>query len=261
MRDILYPEHVPSEPDPIKRSQNAMVRHALPKRFFKKVTVVAESNRFAIKLDGRGAKTPGRKVLDLPTQAAANLVAAEWETQKDVIDPHVMPVTRIVNTALDNVVDQMVAVAEDIAAYSGSDLVCYRAEQPEGLVQMQAQHWDPVLHWSEAVLKAPFVRAKGILHVQQADQSVQRIAYVVGAIRDPIALSCLHVLTTMSGSCLLALMLAHKAISVDAAWTATNVDEDWTTKLWGQDEEAAVRSQRRKTEFEAAAALYAAVSA
>jgi chaperone required for assembly of F1-ATPase len=261
MRDVFYPPHVPTESDPIKRSQNAMVRHALPKRFYKDVTVVAENGRFAIKLDGRGAKTPGRKVLDLPSRAAAKLIAAEWEAQKEVVDPHAMPVTRIVNTALDSVFDQMVAVAADIAAYAASDLVCYRAEQPDGLVSMQAQHWDPVLQWSAETLKAPFICANGIVYVGQDERSLQVIGAVVGTITDPIALSCLHVMTTMSGSCLISLMTASGALAAHRALAASNVDEDWTTKLWGQDEEAAIRSSIRKSEFEAAAALYAAVTA
>ncbi len=261
MRDVLYPAHVPSEPDPIKRSQNAMVRHALPKRFFKDVTVVIENGRFAIKLDGRGAKTPARKVLDLPTQAAALLVAAEWDAQKDVIDPHAMPVTRIVNTAVDSVVDLMGGVAADIAAYAQSDLVCYRAEQPEGLVTLQGAHWDPVLRWSVEHLHAPFTCRQGILHVTQDALSLRHIAETVSAVSDPIALSSLHVMTTLSGSCLIALMTAQSALSVEKAWLAACVDEDWTTALWGQDDEAAYRSKRRKSEFGAAAALYAAVTA
>jgi chaperone required for assembly of F1-ATPase len=261
MRDVLYPPHVPSEPDPIKRSQSAMVRHALPKRFYRDVTVVAENDRFAIRLDGRGAKTPGRKTLDLPTEMAAKLVAAEWDAQKDVIDPHAMPVTRIVNTAIDSVVDQMDAVGADIAAYAASDLVCYRAEAPAKLVDLQKTHWDPVLHWSKDVLQAPFLVAEGILHVAQDTQSLQTITDAVRRVRDPIALSSLHVMTTLSGSCLIALMTAAGALSVDAAWLAASLDEDWTTALWGQDEEAAYRARRRRAEFEAAAALCAAVTA
>jgi chaperone required for assembly of F1-ATPase len=260
MRDVLYPPHVPTEPDPVKRSQNAMVRHALPKRFYRNVAVVTENGRFAIKLDGRGAKTPGRNALDLPTQAAAELVAAEWSNQKEVIDPHAMALTRIVNTAIDHVADRLEDVAADIAGYAANDLVCYRADEPEGLVNKQCQHWDPVLAWSANTLQAPLQKAKGIMHVEQDKVALQRIADGVFAVKEPIALSCLHVMTTLSGSCLIALMTAAGALSVQEAWMAASVDEDWTAALWGQDEEAMYRANRRKQEFEAATALCAAVT-
>jgi chaperone required for assembly of F1-ATPase len=260
MRDILTSDQPLSDPDPVKRAQNAMARQVLPKRFYKEATVAEEGGRFAIKLDGRGARTPGKNVLSLPTHLAASIVAREWNDQLDVINPHLMPATRIVNTALDGVSTMMAEVSAEIAGFAGSDLICYRAADPPGLVLMQDQHWNPVLDWSRDVLCARFVLAQGVIYASQSPEALARLKDAVFAYDDPVALACLHVLTTLSGSCLIALMAASGAASGKTSWQAATVDEVWNIQFWGQDEEAAIRMNRRKQEFMTALGLLQAVA-
>jgi chaperone required for assembly of F1-ATPase len=260
MRDVFEDGHAPSEPDPVKRAQNAMARQVLPKRFYAEVSVAEEDGRFALKLDGRGARTPGRKPLSMPTHMAASIVANEWRAQKDVINPDAMPATRIVNTALDGVADMMPDVAAEIAGYVASDLVCYRAGEPMGLANLQTVHWDPVLAWVKQEFGASFVLAEGVMPVAQSPQAVAPIADAVTEIKDPIVMACLHVLTTLSGSCLIALMAARGGLSGEAAWDAATVDESWSILQWGQDDEAAARQERRKQDFITALGLLRSIA-
>jgi chaperone required for assembly of F1-ATPase len=260
MRDIFYSDQPLSDPDPVKRAQNAMARQVLPKRFYADATVAEEDGRFAIKLDGRGARTPGKKVLSLPTHLAASIVAREWSDQVEVINPHLMPATRIVNTALDGVSTMMAEVGAEIADFAGSDLVCYRAADPPGLIRLQDQHWNPVVDWARDILAARFVLAQGITHASQSPEALAKVKEAVIGYNDPVTLACLHVLTTLSGSCLIALMAASGAASGETAWQAATVDETWNIQFWGQDEEAIVRMTRRKDEFVTALGLLRAVA-
>jgi chaperone required for assembly of F1-ATPase len=259
MRDILYSDHVPSEPDPVKRAQIAMARQPLPKRFYQEATVAEEGARFALKLDGRGARTPAKNSLSLPTKASADIIAAEWTAQVDVINPETMPATKIINSALDGVAQRMEDVRAEILGFAGSDLVCYRADAPDGLVKEQADRWDPVIVWADKALKAKFQPTQGIMHQKQSEEALRIISHALAEVQEPIALACLHVMTTLSGSCLIALMLSHHALTVDEAWSAATVDEDWNVNLWGSDEEAVQRMKRRRREFDIACALYVAV--
>ena len=260
MRDLYSSDHAPLEPDPVKRAQTAMARVPLPKRFYTVVSVVADYQRFALKLDGRGARTPAKLALTLPTAAAAQLIASEWEAQKDVINPHAMSATRIVNSALDGVADRMSDVAEETASYAASDLVCYRATDPAGLVTAQQRAWDPVVAWAKQALGVDCVLAEGIIHIAQSDHALQRISDAVATYREPIALACLNVMTTLSGSCLIALMVAHGDLAPDAAWKTATVDEDWSKERWGEDAEATARMQLRAQEFSVACTLLKAVA-
>ena len=154
MRDILNDLDAGrlSDPDPARRAQKQMLK-PLPKRFYTEAGVAAEGEGFAVTLDGRLVRTPGRHGMILPTEAAARLVADEYGAQGETINPMTMPVTRLANTAIDGVAADMQAVAEDIQRFSSSDLLCYRAGEPEGLAERQRAQWDPVVAWAGETLE------------------------------------------------------------------------------------------------------------
>lgn len=257
MRDLLNDLEagkLVSDPDPMRRAQNQM-RQALPKRFYKEAEAVETPEGFAVQLDGRPVRTPGRALLALPSAAAAALVAAEFAAQDETIDPVTMPVLRIVNTAIDGVAPDMQAVLEDVMRFSASDLLCYRADAPEALVARQAEAWDPVLDWARSALGARFFLAEGVMHVEQPRESVAAVGLWLRQRQEPFRLSAIHVMTTLTGSALLALAVEAEALTPEEAWTAAHVDEDWNTEQWGEDAEAAARRVARRKEFDAAVAL------
>jgi chaperone required for assembly of F1-ATPase len=227
---------------------------ALPKRFYKDVAVKDEGGVAAPLLDGKPVRTPGKAPLALPTRAAAEAVAEEWRAQGERIDPSTMPLTRLANSAIDGVRGEEQGVAADIARHAGSDLLSYHAEGPEGLIAAQAQHWDPVLAWAERDLDAPFLRVKGVVHLEQPVSSLAQIERRLEAF-NAFGLAALHVMTQLTGSALLALAVALGQLTPEEAWAAAHVDEDWQIAQWGEDAEAAVRRANRKRDFDAAAKM------
>lgn len=223
----------------------------LPKRFYKAVTVAPAEGQFAILLDGRPVRTPRKLPLRVPTRPLAEAIAAEWAAQKERVDPAGMPLSRLAITAIDGVAHHMADVAAEIVKFAGSDLLCYRAEAPEALRVLQAAAWDPMLRWAEDKLGARLSTAKGIMPVRQRPEALERIAAAVAPF-DAMALTSLHVLTTLSGSAILALAHAAGRISAEAAWAAAHVDDDWQISQWGIDVEAAERRARRWAEMQAA---------
>ncbi len=225
----------------------------LAKRFYTDVRI-ADKDGFRVLLDGRAAKTPAKRVLVLPTEALAAAIAAEWAAQSDKIDPATMPLTRFANTAIDAVAENLDAVAADIAAYSARDLICYRAEAPGELAVLQASRWDPVLDWAREALGARFDVVAGVMPIEQPAEAMRTVAASLEP-HDAFHLTALHAMTTLTGSALLALAQARGRLSVDEAWSAAHVDEDYQISLWGEDYEAAERRKRRFTEFAAACRL------
>lgn len=237
------------------QGKNTM-RPALPKRFYKIAEVgvhaAAEgTTSYGISLDGRAVKTPKKRVLSVPTQAFAGAIAAEWSRQGTHIDPATMPLTRIANTAIDAVAEMMAEVAADIVQFAGSDLLCYRAEGPQALIARQAAAWDPVLAWAQKDLGTRFVLAQGVLPVEQPPRSLAAMASALQRF-DAFELSALHIITTLTGSALLALAHARSFLASEAMWAAAHVDEDWQIEQWGADDEAQARRALRAQEFEAA---------
>jgi chaperone required for assembly of F1-ATPase len=257
MRDVFSDLSAPplSDEDPVRRAQIQM-KQPLPKRFYKDVTVGETEDGFSILLDGRPVKTPGKRPLAVPTRAAADLLAGEWQAQETEINPVKMPVTRLVNTAIDGIEAESDAVFDDIVKFAGTDLLCYRADNPQSLVDMQASHWDPVLYWAADAFGARFILAQGVIHRQQPEAAIGAYAAALANHRSALKLAALHTITTLTGSALLALAFAEGRLTSEQAWSAAHVDEDWNILQWGTDAEAEARRKARWAEMHAAAQLF-----
>ena len=257
MSNPFHRDWFPSEeePDPVRAAQQAM-KPTLPKRFYKQAAIEERDGLFLLTLDGRMAKTPGRQPLAVPNRALGEAMADEWRRQGAEIDPRSMPVTRIVNSAIDGVSTRRAEVVEDLVKYAGSDLICYRAGEPARLVAAQEAAWNPVLDWARDVHGARFNLAEGVMHVSQPDAAMASIRSGIEAIASPFALAALHVMTTLTGSILIAFAHGAGALSVEEAWNAAHVDEHYQESVWGEDHEAASRRQSREAEFRAASRVY-----
>lgn len=263
MRDILNDleaGRLLSDPDPVRRAQIQM-RTPLPKRFYKDVAVAEGEGGFVVKLDGKAVRTPGKALLVLPVESAAQLVAREFDAQGETLDLASMPVYRLVNTAIDGVASDPQAVLEDILRYSSSDLLCYRADGPDTLVRRQNEAWDPVLDWARAVLGARLLLAEGVIHVEQPREAIAALGVHLNQRAQPLRLAALHVMTSMTGSALLALAVDFGELDAETAWSAAHADEDFQAEHWGQDAEALARHAHRKRDMMAAADLIEAIKA
>jgi chaperone required for assembly of F1-ATPase len=256
MRELFEEGAGPSPLDPEEAVRRAS-RVPRRKRFYARVDVVEADGGFAVALDGKPIRTPSGRQVIVPVKEIAEAIAAEWQAQRETIDLLTMPLTRFANSVVQSVVDRATLVADDAAKYLQSDLLFYRAGHPEALVAREAQHWDPVLFWAADTLGAHFILAEGIVHVRQPDAAVKaaRAAFP----DDPWSIAALHVVTTLTGSALLALALLHGVLDPDSVWAAANVDEDWNADKWGMDEEAATHRAARLVDFRAAAFILGAL--
>ncbi|MFB9263344.1 ATP12 family chaperone protein [Bradyrhizobium erythrophlei] len=252
MRELFDEVAGQSQLDP-QEAVRRQTRAPLRKRFYAGAGVADADGGFSVTLDGRPIRSPSGKPIVVPMRAIAEAIAAEWEAQAESIDPVTMPLTRLANSVVEGVVDRVDEVAADAAKFLGSDLLFYRAGHPEALVAREAQHWDPILFWAADVLGARFILAEGIMHVGQPDAAIRaaRAAFPT----DPWSVAALHVVTTLTGSALLALALAHGFRDEDQVWAAAHVDEDWNIEKWGVDEEVASRRAARLVDFKAAAGV------
>jgi chaperone required for assembly of F1-ATPase len=171
MRELFDEVAGHSPLDPEEAVRRTMCR-PLRKRFYAQAGVAETPKGFGIMLDGKPVRTPSRRLLAAPAREIAEAIAAEWDAQKETIDPTTMPVTRLANSVIDAVAGRVEAVADDIAKYFHSDMLFYRAGHPEALVALEAAHWDPVLFWAAETLGAHFILTEGIVHVRQPDQAV-----------------------------------------------------------------------------------------
>lgn len=230
------------------------------KRFWKLAEVVESSEGFAIQLDGRSVRTPARAELIVPTRPLADAIAAEWNGCGETVDPRAMLLTGLANAAIDRIAADQATFADGIASYGETDLVCYRAEGPDPLVERQAESWDALLNWARRRYDVDFACQTGIMHVPQPDDTVRKLAHSVAAL-EPFRLAGLSPLVTIGGSLVAALALLEGAMPADDVWEAVSLDERWQLEQWGDDAEARAALDARRRDFLAAARFLELVAA
>lgn len=210
------------------------------KRVYREVGVAAVEGGWEIRLDGRSLKSPARAALVLPTRALAEAVAAEWDAQTDTVQPQSMPMMQLASTTVDRIVPQRAAIVDGVAAYAGTDMLCYRADHPRSLVARQEEAWQPLLDWVASRYDAVLLPTTGIVHRPQSELTLAALRRAVEA-QDDWRLSGLQNAVALSGSLVVALALLEGRIDAEVAFAVSQLDESWQSETWGEDAEAAAR--------------------
>ncbi|TPG10950.1 ATP12 family chaperone protein [Sphingomonas oligophenolica] len=218
------------------------------KRFWSTVSVDADR---VVMLDARPVRTPGRVPLAAPTDALAAVIADEWRAVEGDVDPRAMPLTGLANAAIDLVAPDRAGFAAGLAAYGETDLLCYRAELPEPLVDRQRAAWDPLLGWARARYDIHLETTAGVIHVAQPLATVQRLADAIASY-DAFRLAAAAPIVTLTGSLIVTLALLDHAADADTIWAAAHVDEDWQAEMWGEDYLAIETRAAQRSEYDAA---------
>lgn len=211
------------------------------RRFYARVDTAPAEGGFAVRLDGRTPRSPAGRPLVLPNAALADLVAEEWAAQGEYLTGATMPATRLAWTAIDRTAAVRSETAAEVARFAATDLVCYFAEHPAGLVRRQHEQWEPVICWAERALGVIFRRAHGIAHQTQPPATLDRIA-ALAAETDDFTLTGLAYGAALFGSAILAFALQRGEITADAAFKLSRLDETFQEERWGLDAEAAARA-------------------
>lgn len=223
-----------------------------PKRFWRATRVEqVDGQGHQVLLDDRPLRTPGKAPLILPTAELANLLAQEWDAQTEMVDPATMPMTRMANSAIDRIGAQRDDVIGYIAGYGDTDLLCYRADHPEALIERQRQGWDPMLDWAELTYGARLRPTRGIMPIDQPPEALAVLRAAVEA-WDDFGLMGLHDLVSLTGSLVLGLAATHRDQAPHDIWAVSRIDELWQIAQWGHDEEAADVASRKEAAFLAA---------
>jgi len=246
MRDTFEKSSSENAVEAVRRALRPLLR----RRFYSQAGTAPAGEGFAVRLDGKPVRTPAARILAAPTLALAEAIAAEWDAQRDVIDSAKMPLTRLANVIIDGVSDRPEPVAAEIRKYLATDLVCYRAAAPQGLVERQARHWHPIVAWASDALDAHFSLREGVIHVVQPEAALAAAGAAIPG--DSWLLGAVHTVTTLTGSALIALALSRGRLTAEEAWQAAHVDEDWNMAQWGRDEIALDRRAFRFAEYQAA---------
>ena len=227
----------------------------MKKRFWTDVTVTEMEHGFGLALDGRSIKTPLKVPLVVPTRAFADRIAEEWRAVGETIDPTKMPFTRAANASIDKLTKQKDEVVAMLGEYGGSDLVCYRATHPEGLIAQQAEAWDPLVDWAAKQFGARLNVTAGVLPIAQPSAPVAAMQNRLAEMTE-YELAGAHDLVAISGSLVIALAVIDGPLTPETAWHSSRIDESWQISEWGADDEAEALADVKRADFERAALIF-----
>lgn len=225
------------------------------KKFYSTVDAISGPEGFTVELDGKPIKTPDRNRLLVPTGELAEAVAAEWRAQEEEVNPSAMPMTRLVNTAIDRVTPRRDTVISELIAYAHTDVVCYRADEPEELVAAQHDLWDPYLAWMTDVFGVELQMTKGIVPVTQAESVIEKLKAEVSRL-DGFALTAFHAFVSGFGSIVFALALVRGFRDFEECWQASILEQTHQESRWGLDQEVEEKRTRLRAEMLASLDLW-----
>lgn len=225
------------------------------RRFWQSASTRQHGDGWEVLLDDRPVRTPGKQPLILPTDELAQAIAAEWDEQTEVINPNTMPLTRAANSAIEKVSPQFADIATMLAEYGGTDLLCYRAGQPQELVQMQAEGWDALVDWSATELQAPLQVTQGVIPVPQKREALAQLRVHIDEL-DIFGLTALHDLVTLPGSLILGLAVIRDRLTAEEAYNLSRIDETYQAGVWGKDDEAETVAAGRRDAMQVAERLW-----
>jgi chaperone required for assembly of F1-ATPase len=194
------------------------------KRFYKLVSTCKEVGGYGVLLDGKPVKTSGKKSLLAPTQGIADALMAEWAAQKDEIDPQSMPFTQILNTKIDRIPHERAAMTEILLEYLDTDLLCYRADYPPELVKMQTENWNPHLKWFLNTFECTLLTTEKLEALRQPPAAHKVVQEFIAALDDDY-FTILQLVTSISGSIILALAFTAQEISPEEVLEAARIEE------------------------------------
>lgn len=219
------------------------------KRFYEKVSFKEVDGAFHILLDERVLKTPGKKTFSVPSGALAATVAAEWDAQTENIIPADMPLTRLLNVAIEQTPENRPNLLLEARRYAGTDLLCYRAPEPRLLAERQSQQWDPLIKWA-ASKGVSLKTTNSLLAIEQSEEALITVEKHAASL-DDIQLTLFVHLIAVYGSVVLSMAVMERELKASKAFDISRLDSLYQIELWGEDEEAAAITAALKSETEA----------
>ncbi|XP_060794925.1 ATP synthase mitochondrial F1 complex assembly factor 2 [Neoarius graeffei] len=207
------------------------------RKFYQDVSISqGEGGLFEINLDRRKLKTPGGKLFTVPSEALAIAVATEWDAQKDTLKFYTMHLTTLCNTALDNPTqrnkDQMISAA---LKFLETDTICYRVEDPPGLVELQKNEWDPVMDWIEKRYNVVIGSSFSIMGPQIPEKTKETFRQHLNSY-NLWSLTGLEYVISQLKSLILSFGLIDRHLTVEHAVLLSRLEEEYQIQRWGNVE-------------------------
>ncbi|MEM7072646.1 MAG: ATP12 family protein [Pseudomonadota bacterium] len=202
-------------------------------RNYRTVTSAQTDQGWGVNLDQRPLLTPAGHLLLVPTKDLGTAIAGEWDRQRERIDPAMMAMTQIANSAIDHIRPDPAPIAGQFRMILCHDMLCYRSDDP-ALAARQSQKWQPWLDWAKTRYDASFISTDRLIAIDQPDATIQRIMRRWHGF-DHFQQAVLMMFASGFNSAILAFALAEGALDSDQAFTISQLEVHYQMERWGRE--------------------------
>lgn len=216
------------------------------KRFYTLASHKKVDGGYEIQLDGKVVKTPSGQPMVTLTKSLADVIIAEWGAQEDKIKPDTMPMTQILTTKIDKIRDRE-AITEAAMRYLDTDLVCYWAKEPADVAARQKEVWGRWVKWFDTHFEVPLYTTTKIEALTQDPEAHKRAWNYIESLDDAY-FTILHIVTSLSGSLILALAFTEGEITPEELFEASYLEELYRGELYNEELHGAAPNEEAERE-------------
>ena len=199
--------------------------------------VQSKKGKYLLTINNKSLKTPDGNTIELPSMKLAKILLKDYESSFKSKPLNIVRPIKITNTAIDKIKPNNIFYINEITDNLNNDMICYFANSPVELVDLQNKDWLPLINYMKSSYNIELIYTSKLFSINQKPDSLLKLKNILNEI-NIFKLSAIYTLSQITKSIIISLALVNNKISAKKAFENSNLEELYQISKWGKDEEA-----------------------
>ena len=199
--------------------------------------VQSKKGKYLLNINNKSLKTPDGNIIELPSIKLAKILLKDYESSFKSKPLNIVRPIKITNTAIDKIKPNNIFYINEITDNLNNDMICYFANSPVELVDLQNKEWLPLINYMKSSYNIELIYTSKLFSINQKPDSLLKLKNILNEI-NIFKLSAIYTLSQITKSIIISLALVNNKISAKKAFENSNLEELYQISKWGKDEEA-----------------------
>ena len=199
--------------------------------------VQSKKGKYLLTINNKSLKTPDGNIIELPSMKLAKILLKDYESSFKSKPLNIVRPIKITNTAIDKIKPNNIFYINEITDNLNNDMICYFANSPVELVDLQNKDWLPLINYMKSSYNIELIYTSKLFSINQKPDSLLKLKNILNEI-NIFKLSAIYTLSQITKSIIISLALVNNKISAKKAFENSNLEELYQNSKWGKDEEA-----------------------
>ena len=199
--------------------------------------IQSKKGKYLLYINNKSLKTPDGNIIELPSMKLAKILLKDYESSFKSRSLNIVRPIKITNTAIDKIKPNNIFYINEITDNLNNDMICYFANSPVELVDLQNKEWLPLINYMKSSYNIELIYTSKLFSINQKPDSLLKLKNILNEI-NIFKLSAIYTLSQITKSIIISLALVNNKISAKKAFENSNLEELYQISKWGKDEEA-----------------------